>query len=68
MAARRFPPPWSIEEQAACFVVQDVMELRTEDAQTAPAATTTATADAMISGRKMPIQMSRVSRQSGKGK
>jgi hypothetical protein len=29
--ARRFPTPWSVEEQAACFVVQDVMELRTED-------------------------------------
>jgi DNA helicase HerA-like ATPase len=23
MPARRFPPPWSIEEQAACFVVRD---------------------------------------------
>ena len=23
MAARRFPPPWSVEEQAACFVVRD---------------------------------------------
>ncbi|HTE76224.1 MAG TPA: hypothetical protein VK653_05715 [Xanthobacteraceae bacterium] len=22
-AARRFPPPWSIEEQSACFVVRD---------------------------------------------
>jgi hypothetical protein len=22
MTARRFPPPWSVEEQAACFVVQ----------------------------------------------
>jgi hypothetical protein len=22
-AARRFPPPWSIEEQAACFTVRD---------------------------------------------
>jgi hypothetical protein len=21
--ARRFPPPWSVEEQAACFVVRD---------------------------------------------
>ena len=21
--ARRFPPPWSVEEQAACFVVHD---------------------------------------------
>ena len=31
MTARRFPPPWSVEQQAACFVVQDVMELRTED-------------------------------------
>jgi hypothetical protein len=20
---RRFPPPWSVEEQAACFVVRD---------------------------------------------
>jgi hypothetical protein len=23
MAARRFPPPWSVEEQEACFVVRD---------------------------------------------
>jgi hypothetical protein len=23
MPARRFPPPWSLEEQAACFVVRD---------------------------------------------
>jgi len=23
MPARRFPPPWSAEEQAACFVVRD---------------------------------------------
>jgi hypothetical protein len=23
MLARRFPPPWSVEEQAACFVVRD---------------------------------------------
>ena len=23
MAARRFPPPWSVEEQDACFVVRD---------------------------------------------
>jgi len=23
MAARRFPPPWSVEEQAACFVVRE---------------------------------------------
>jgi hypothetical protein len=23
MAARRFPLPWSVEEQAACFVVRD---------------------------------------------
>jgi hypothetical protein len=22
-ANRRFPPPWSVEEQAACFVVRD---------------------------------------------
>jgi len=22
-ADRRFPPPWSVEEQAACFVVRD---------------------------------------------
>ena len=22
-SARRFPPPWSVEEQAACFVVRD---------------------------------------------
>jgi hypothetical protein len=22
-AGRRFPPPWSIEEQAACFIVRD---------------------------------------------
>ena len=22
MPARRFPPPWSVEEQAACFVVR----------------------------------------------
>jgi hypothetical protein len=21
--ARRFPPPWSVEEQAACFVARD---------------------------------------------
>jgi hypothetical protein len=21
--ARRFPPPWSVEEQAACFVIRD---------------------------------------------
>jgi hypothetical protein len=21
--ARRFPPPWSVEEQSACFVVRD---------------------------------------------
>jgi hypothetical protein len=21
MPARRFPPPWSVDEQAACFVV-----------------------------------------------
>jgi hypothetical protein len=20
---RRFPPPWSVEEQAACFIVRD---------------------------------------------
>ena len=23
MHARRFPPPWSVEETAACFVVKD---------------------------------------------
>jgi hypothetical protein len=23
VTARRFPPPWSVEEQAACFVVRD---------------------------------------------
>jgi hypothetical protein len=23
MTARRLPPPWSVEEQAACFVVRD---------------------------------------------
>jgi hypothetical protein len=23
MATRRFPPPWSVEEQPACFVVND---------------------------------------------
>jgi hypothetical protein len=23
MTERRFPPPWSVEEQAACFVVRD---------------------------------------------
>src|ERR1700740_157381 len=23
MPVRRFPPPWSVEEQAACFVVRD---------------------------------------------
>jgi hypothetical protein len=23
MPDRRFPPPWSIEEQSACFVVRD---------------------------------------------
>jgi hypothetical protein len=22
-AARRFPPPWSVEEQPACFIVRD---------------------------------------------
>jgi hypothetical protein len=23
MPARRFPPPWSVEEQSACYVVRD---------------------------------------------
>jgi hypothetical protein len=23
MTARRFPPPWSIEETGACFIVRD---------------------------------------------
>ena len=23
MTARRFPPPWSVEENAACFIVRD---------------------------------------------
>ena len=23
MTSRRFPPPWSVEEQDACFVVRD---------------------------------------------
>jgi hypothetical protein len=23
MTPRRFPPPWSVEEQAACFTVRD---------------------------------------------
>jgi hypothetical protein len=23
MTARRFPPPWTVEEQDACFVVRD---------------------------------------------
>jgi len=23
MAARRFPPPWTVEETPACFVVRD---------------------------------------------
>jgi hypothetical protein len=23
VAERRFPPPWSVEEQSACFVVRD---------------------------------------------
>ena len=23
MTQRRFPPPWTVEEQAACFVVRD---------------------------------------------
>jgi hypothetical protein len=26
MTARRFPPPWSVEEQPACFVVRDHSE------------------------------------------
>ena len=27
MFARRFPPPWSVEEQPACFVVRDHNDL-----------------------------------------
>jgi hypothetical protein len=23
LTARRFPPPWSVEETAACFIVRD---------------------------------------------
>jgi hypothetical protein len=23
VTARRFPPPWSVEENAACFIVRD---------------------------------------------
>jgi hypothetical protein len=23
MSARRFPPPWSVDETAACFIVRD---------------------------------------------
>jgi hypothetical protein len=23
MPARRFPPPWSVEEQSACFLLRD---------------------------------------------
>jgi hypothetical protein len=23
MSQRRFPPPWTVEEQAACFIVRD---------------------------------------------
>jgi hypothetical protein len=23
MTARRFPPPWSVEERPACFIVRD---------------------------------------------
>jgi hypothetical protein len=23
MASRRFPPPWSVEEHGACFIVRD---------------------------------------------
>ena len=23
MAARRFPPPWSVEDNGACFIVKD---------------------------------------------
>jgi hypothetical protein len=23
LTARRFPPPWTVEEQEACFIVQD---------------------------------------------
>jgi hypothetical protein len=23
MASRRFPPPWSVEESEACFIVKD---------------------------------------------
>jgi hypothetical protein len=23
MTARRFPPPWSVDEQQACFIVRD---------------------------------------------
>jgi hypothetical protein len=26
LPARRFPPPWSVEEQPACFVVRDHSE------------------------------------------
>ena len=26
MPARRFPPPWSVEQQKACFVVRDHAE------------------------------------------
>jgi len=33
MHARRFPPPWSVEEQSACFVVRDQKgcEMLTQD-------------------------------------
>jgi hypothetical protein len=27
MTARRFPPPWSVEELDACFVVRDPRQL-----------------------------------------
>jgi hypothetical protein len=28
MPERRFPPPWSVEEQPACFVVRDVIYIK----------------------------------------
>jgi hypothetical protein len=28
MSQRRFPPPWSVEEQDVCFVVRDVIYIK----------------------------------------
>ena len=54
MSARRFPAPWSVEEQPACFVVRDHNE---QALAKLPGATRQVTVtDVCVSGRQSQIR------------